>query len=563
MENNIDNYTKEELLKWFTTDNKSGHKSTEKWLSKHQPLLCEKINKNSFDSSISFIDKILIHLNEINEIPKCLECNNKCKNKGSIKRGLAKFCSSDCSNKSELTVEKKITTRKSEKFINNIKFANSKRAKTFQEKYGVDNPSKLPETQNKLKKTNLKKFGVECVFQSEEIKEKIKKRNIEKYGVEHLSKDIEYHKIVSNKIKETCEIKFGKILSSLLNISVNDIEVHGEMLTIKNYCKYHDEFKILKNNFSSRILHNSKILHHSNICTKCYPIGDLSSISENELFKFIECELMLITKKHHINKIEIDIFVEEKNVGFEYDGLFWHSEKYRNKKYHINKTNLCKLNNINLIHIFEDEWLFKKEIVKSIIKNKLGIIENKIFAQKCVVKLISNKLCSKFLENNHIQGDIGSKIKLGLYYENELISIMTFRKKRNSVENKIMHDDEYEMLRFCDKLNTTVIDGVNKLLNYFIETYNPNSIITFADRRYSNGDLYEVLGFIHVSNTEPNYFYFKTSNLKRYSRSKSKKNILVKEGFDPNKTEHQIMNERGYLRIYDCGQMKFELKLEQ
>jgi hypothetical protein len=135
---------------------------------------------------------------------------------------------------------------------------------------------------------------------------------------------------------------------------------------------------------------------------------------------------------------------------------------------------------------------------------------------------------------------------------------MTFGKKRISMGNKIRTDGEYEMLRFCNKLNTQVIGGASKLLSYFIKTYNPKSILTFADKRYSQGKLYINLGFEFVCDTQPNYFYFKPSEMIRYYRFKFRKDVLVKEGYDSSKTEFQIMNEREYLRIYDCGHMKFE-----
>jgi len=214
---------------------------------------------------------------------------------------------------------------------------------------------------------------------------------------------------------------------------------------------------------------------------------------------------------------------------------------------------------IQLLHIFEDEWINKKKIVKSIIGSKLGIVDCKIYGRKTEVREINdNKLIRDFLEINHLQGFVGSKIKIGLFYDDELVSLMTFGKKRIAMGNKIRKDGEYEMLRFCNKLNTTVIGGASKLLKYFVKTYHPKSILTFADRRYSNGELYKKLGFEFIENTRPNYWYFKTHELIRHYRFNFRKNVLVKEGYDSNKTESEIMRERGYLRIYDCGNMKFE-----
>ena len=131
---------------------------------------------------------------------------------------------------------------------------------------------------------------------------------------------------------------------------------------------------------------------------------------------------------------------------------------------------------------------------------------------------------------------------------------MTFTK----IDNKVNIEGEYEMLRFCDKLNTHVIDGASKLLSYFIKTYKPKSIITYVDRRYSQGNLYEQLGFKFIENTTPNYWYYKKNEMIKQHRFKFRKDVLVKEGFDKNKTEFEIMNDRDYYRIYDSGNMKFE-----
>jgi hypothetical protein len=135
---------------------------------------------------------------------------------------------------------------------------------------------------------------------------------------------------------------------------------------------------------------------------------------------------------------------------------------------------------------------------------------------------------------------------------------MTFGKKRIALGNKFNVEGEYEMYRFCNKLNTQIIGGASKLLSYFIKTYKPKSILTFANRRYSQGNLYKQLGFKFIENTKPNYYYFLAGDIKRLNRFKFRKDVLVREGYDKDKSEHEIMLERGYLRIYDCGNMKFQ-----
>ena len=253
---------------------------------------------------------------------------------------------------------------------------------------------------------------------------------------------------------------------------------------------------------------------------------------------------------------EVDIYLPDYNLAIEYNGLYWHSEIYKKNDYHINKTELCEKNEIKLLQIFEDEWVYKRDIVKSIIKNKLNINLNKIYARKCFIKEISNDSYRDFLNNNHIQGYVNTKIKLGLHYEGELVCVAGFDSNRKLMGlNK--QDGYHELIRFCNKLDFNIIGGFSKLLSHFIKNYEVKNLITYADRRYFDGKGYEKNGFKFIKNTSPNYWYI--NNDKREYRFKYRKDVLVKEGFDSNKSEHQIMLERGIYRIYDCGNKKYEM----
>jgi very-short-patch-repair endonuclease len=415
----------------------------------------------------------------------------------------------------------------------------------------------LDTIKEKTKKTNLKKYGVEYSLQSNIIKEKTKKTNLLKYNTEIPSQNNNIKEKIKAKNIVTKQITSKKYWSDILKLNIEDIDYNNDNeLIISNYCIKHNSFIINRSLLKNRIRENIE-----NICTQCNPINENVSIKENEIRDHIKNELNINTEKIRINNKEIDIYLSDYKLGIEFDGLYWHSELFKDKNYHLNKTEECKKQGIQLLHIFEDEWSNKKEIVKSIIRNKLNVTDNKIFARKCQIKEINHDTSSIFLNENHIQGNINTSIRLGLFYNKKLVSIMTFGKKRIALGNKITNESEYEMLRFCNKLNAHVIGGAGKLLSYFIKTYNPKSILTYADRRYSNGNLYEQLGFKFIKNTKPNYWYYnnKTKKCKRYYRYSFRKNILIKNGYDPNKTENQIMNENGYLKIYDCGHMKFEM----
>ena len=181
---------------------------------------------------------------------------------------------------------------------------------------------------------------------------------------------------------------------------------------------------------------------------------------------------------------------------------------------------------------------------------------SKIYARKCKIKEISNnEQIRNFLNNNHLQGFVGSKIKIGLFYEDELVSMMTFGLLRKFMGQKTI-EGSYEMLRFCNKLNTNVVGGASRLFKYFIENYSPKEVISYADRSWSQGHLYEKLKFKLEHKTPPNYYYV-IDKLYRKHRFNFRKDKLIREGADPNKTEHEIMLEKGMFRIYDSGSLKY------
>jgi hypothetical protein len=159
------------------------------------------------------------------------------------------------------------------------------------------------------------------------------------------------------------------------------------------------------------------------------------------------------------------------------------------------------------------------------------------------------------LDKNHLQGYSNSSIKIGLFYNKELISVMTFGKPRF---NK---NYEYELLRFCNKLNTSVIGGASKLFSYFLKNYfqHGEKIVSYANIRISDGGLYHKLGFIEKEKTDPNYFYFKSNRIyTRYQCQKSKLLKLLGDEFNSNLTEKENMNNNDYKIVYDCGNYVFE-----
>jgi len=475
-----------------------------------------------------------LFINNLTDVPRCPICNEYVKFIGTLKRGYNKYCSIKCLNKSDEHKNKIIST--------------------FQNKYNCRSHNQVDEIKNKKRITLINSYGVDNPMKNNNIKKRQINSLIKNYGVDNPMKI----KSVIEKRNKNIEIGEELNIKRMLNrITDNTIIYIGHNLAENNNVNFHclnckNDFKINSNLLTSRISNNTTI------CTICNKNKSFSEIQKS-LENFITSLNINYESKNRdiLNGLEIDIYLPEHKLGIEIDGLYWHSNKFKDKNYHLNKTNLCEQQGIQLLHIFEDEWVNKKDIVKSIIKSKLSIIENKIFARKCHIKEIDSLICNNFLNDNHIQGNINSKVKIGLFYNNDLVSVMTFGKKRVAMGNKTNIEGEYEMHRFCNKLNTQVVGGASKLLSYFIKTYLPKSILTFADRRYGQGNLYKQLGFNYIKNTPPNYWYILPGELKKYYRYSFRKDVLVKQGFDKTKTENEVMIERGYLRIYDCGNMKF------
>lgn len=287
--------------------------------------------------------------------------------------------------------------------------------------------------------------------------------------------------------------------------------------------------------------------------------NNFTSKGQKEILEYVSNLGFNVINNHKksLGGTEIDIFIPNLNIGFEYNGLFWHSEKMgKDKDYHLNKQILAQKNGIKLFHIFSDEWIRNEEIIKSKIKHILNKDTEKIYARKCIIREISGKEKDGFLKKHHIQGIDKSTYKIGAYYNEELVAVMTFSGLRKVLGSN-GEDNTFELVRFASK---NVVGIASRLLKYFIKKYKPNKIISYADKRWtlSGDNLYQKIGFNLVKTTKPNYWYALKDD-KRYHRFNFRKDLLVKKGYDTNKTEKQIMGELGYLTVWDCGNYKYEM----
>ncbi|MBC8427368.1 MAG: hypothetical protein H8D97_00605 [Proteobacteria bacterium] len=493
-------------------------------LSRHE--FCDLIiNETGFlDVEVPILIRVWHILNDSIDSPKCIECGNQAI---IVKNKYSDFCSVNCSKSSNTTL------------------LNRKRAMV--EKYGTENIMMLDSTKDKIKKTSIERYGV-----SHPMKDNLKKVFVDRYGVDNPSK-LDF---VKEKKEQTLFEKFAvknpnhiNMNSEILN-KLEDISFLKEQHIVlkKSLTQISDELGITISSLSKRFAKYN------------IPVNPIYiSIKENDIFNFINgsCTYDIIQGyKLSNSKQELDIYIPELKLAFEYDGLYWHSQSVKlDKNYHLNKTIECKKQDIKLIHIFENEWINQQDIVKSRILNLIGK-SNKIFARKCKICIVNDEEKRIFLNDNHIQGDCVSSINIGLCYYDKLVSIMTFSKSRFNKNYK------YELLRFCNVLNYTIVGGASKLLKLFIKKYSPNSIISYADLRWSNGNLYNQLNFKYSHFSNPSYWYFKGNELKLYNRLFFQKHRL--EGklkdFNQNLTEYENMLNNRYRRIFDCGNLVYTME---
>lgn len=523
---------------FFTTDNKSGYKTNYKWFSKNYPQkyndiikYCESLNIND----LNFKEKVWLYFNQLKERPKCLTCNKEVKFRNRFDKPYGDFCTIECANENKVEMLKRQKT-------------------SINKKYGVDYYPQHKDFISKQRNTKLLKYGDENFNNVNKSK---KTRGL-KYGDDNYNNHLKY--------KETCMSKYGddnysktnnyknKIINNFKSLypNVNFVDINKWVVIIK--CdKCGNESEVSKQLLYERYKRNY------DICTTCNPIGNRNRGGyEIELVDMlnemgIKCETNI---KLPDKKTEIDILLTDHNIGLEINGLYWHNELFKSNDYHLKKTIDSDNIGIKLIHIFEDEWVYKKDIIISILKNKIGLVDKKIYARKCEIREIKSNESKEFLEQNHIQGNVNSKVRLALFYDDKMVSLMTFSKGRVIMGGK---STEWELNRFCNLIGINVIGGASKLMNYFIKNYSPKKIISYSDIRLFDGGMYERLGFKKVSISKPNYWY--VINDVRKHRFTFRKSILTKEGYDPNQTEREIMFNRKIYRIYDCGNVRWEFDI--
>ncbi|ENP7033946.1 hypothetical protein ACEB11_001775 [Campylobacter coli] len=390
-----------------------------------------------------------------------------------------------------------------------------KRRETNNERYGCDYTFEIPEHRERIKATNKERYGYENPMQNPDIKAKAKATNKERYGYENPMQNPD----IKAKAKATNKERYGYDW-------------------IFQSPEYQESFKLIY------------ILDHLKLPKIKIKQRNTSVIKDlYDKLKTLDINIKLLESD------DLDIFIPCINLGINY--ISFNNLDSVGSNYNLKITKKYKALGVDVFHIFESDNI---DLWVSMIKNKLH--KNiKIPARNCVVKQINNKDLKDFLDLNHLQGYCNAVIAYGLYKDSDLVACMTFSKPRF---NKAY---QYELIRFCVKQGITIQGGASKLFKAFLVDYKPISVISYANRRFSKGSIYETLGFKLMRETYPNYYYINESNV--YARQKFQKHKL-KELFDKNiikyynesETESVIMSKNGFSKVYDAGNLTYILNLD-
>jgi len=251
------------------------------------------------------------------------------------------------------------------------------------------------------------------------------------------------------------------------------------------------------------------------------------------------------------NRYELDLYFPEAKFAIEVNGIYWHSSIFKEKHYHQEKFDEAEKKGIELLQIWDVELEENYDLILSMVKTRVGLVGRKIHARKTTPKEVDATTYQEFLKRNHLQGIVPSRVKIGLYYQDELVSVMGLSKR----------GDEWNLERFCSERGTVVVGGFSKILSYFSTTYSPDRIVTFSDGRYSTGKLYRDNGFSFSRENQPRLYY--TDKLSLFNRRMFQKPNLKKsypELYDEKLTEREIAEKAGFYQVWGVGTRKWILE---
>ncbi|MGZ8924654.1 MAG: DUF7487 domain-containing protein [Nitrososphaeraceae archaeon] len=440
--------------------------------------------------------------------------------------GYRDFCSVKCSSNSEQKQRAMVTTN-IQKYGTKTPAESSsirlKTIKTLESRYGkgVASTQQVDNVRTKTICTNNKKFGVDFYTSSKDFKFKTVGTLKTKYGVNHINQS---H--ISKDVLEKLNDPNWLITQNQQNDKTLLMIAEELQVSISTVSVYFAKYDIIP-------------VYYTRV-----------SKPEQELLDFLAS--LNIDTIHQdrtlIKPKELDIVIPSHKLAIEFCGLYWHSDVHPRitKQYHLDKLNNCLSIGYRLITIFEDEWIYKKSIVKARLSHLVNKSTDAVYARLTNVVEVDKKKKKDFFDATHIQGDGRGTITYGLTHNNELKAVMTFMNLKNGV---------YELNRYSTTGN--IVGGFSKLLNHFEKTIEWESIISFADRRWSEGAIYYSNGFELSNVSQPSYDYVIKDT--RIHRRNFMKGLLSKKllHYDKNLTEFENCDNNNLLRIWNCGQLKF------
>ena len=581
---------KDDVHAFLMTETSNGLFKKEPVFSKCFPELYKDIMSAEICANKSFSERLFIYFNP-HATGLCKVCGRPTKFRN-FKSGYPIYCSSKCSNsdpdkketcrqtvinrygvenvsKSSVVKDRICNTFKEKygvEWVGQSKEVQAKQKATCIEKYGVPTPFQMDDFQEKSIQTCRKKYGTDYAVQSQEVKSKITASYIDKTGFTNPS----YNPDVIDKRRETNFKNFdGKWFTQtdemiqsnhelFLNRHKNIIGETDSTYIVScedNKCTLCEgkTFEIDKNVFVQRSSQSAVI------CPIKLPLMGNASLAETELLDYIKSIYdgeIETGDRSIISPLELDIVIPDKHIAIEFNGVFWHSDFNPRmcKTYHRDKSLKCIDKGYQLLHIWEDDWYNRKDIIKDYIKSKLGLCSRKIYARKCHVREIDAHTARLFVDSNHIQGYSNATYKIGLFYDDALVSVMLVGKLRDMMGSK-PKEGHYEIYRVVSREDTEVVGGFSKMLKYFERTYNPECIITYGDLCYTLGNVYLKCGFTDEGLSSPCYSW--QINGVRYHRSNFMKCKLEECKKDPSLTEDQVMRSRHAYKVWDAGKIKF------
>lgn len=458
-----------------------------------------------------------------------------------------------------------------------------KARRTCMERYGVESPMQLGSIREKARNTCLERYGVGNPSQVESVREKVRETCRSRWGVES---PVEAQ-VVRDRARETCRERYG---SDTYLGSREYHESNGQRLLHRRFLRYSSCSEVVPAFSESELepLDSGRAYPWRCLrcgsefgavpvpswpgylrgigavrCPVCHPLDSGFSAGEKELAGFIRSiygGAVVENDRTVVSPRELDIWLPDRALAFEYDGVYWHGESNQpDRNYHLDKTRLCEGKGIHLVHIWDCEWQRKGEVARSRIRNLLGSWDRVVYARSCEVREVPSAESLAFQSRNHIQGGVNSRVNLGLYLGDELVSLMTFSKPRFS------RRWQWELVRFCNLLNCHVPGAASRLFSWFCRNWRPSSVVSYADRRWSmdcGSVLYRRLGFRLERESGPNYWYFREDGSEGgllHNRMEFQRHRLPQllPEFDPSLSEAGNMALNGWDRVWDCGNLTF------